>query len=489
MILVPAEDRLLPLTEINFLDLTVDDLFEHMLRIKRANCPSWTNESRSDFGVHLMWMFAVLCKWMVANMERVVDNCYVGTVIDREHMRRIGELFRYELAEATAATVTVTFTTTSGHPEFTIPAKTKVGTEETADQGIVIFETDADTLVTVGTANVDIACTQGETVTEEVIGSSEGTASQFFPLTRQGVIWQSETIEVYDGASWVTWTRVDEFINSDGDDNHYRVTSDEDGFYYVIFGDGTFGAIPVRGTNNVRGSYRVGGGTAGNVAAASINRLVSAVDYVTTVTNAAAAAGGTDRETLAHAKVAYRASASALQRAISPADWEYLTENYASSTYGRIAVSKTTHPGASVIKVIIVPEGGGTSTTAFKEEIKTYLEGKRTVCTAIQVVDATYVDIDVTVEVQALLGYGATTIETNVRARLMRVLSPTYQDPDTGLYTGEIGRDVTLALLYREIMAAEGVAHCTITTPTTDTLITQQEIANPGTITITVVSA
>jgi hypothetical protein len=488
MILVPAEDRLLPLTEINFLDLTVDDLFEHMLRIKRANCPSWTNESRSDFGVHLMWMFAVLCKWMVANMERVVDNCYVGTVSDREHMRRIGELFRYELAEATAATVTVTFTTTSGHPEFTIPAKTKVGIEETADQGIVIFETDADTLVTVGTANVDIACTQGETVTEEVIGSSEGTASQFFPLTRQGVIWQSETIEVYDGASWVTWTRVDEFINSDGDDNHYRVTSDDTGIYYIVFGDGTYGAIPVRGTSNIRATYRVGGGAVGNVAAGAINRLVTSVTYVSDVVNAAAAVGGADRETLANARINYRTTASALERAVSESDWAYLARTFVSTQYGAIATAKVINPGGSMIRVVIVPRVGGAPPTGLRTDLATYLTGKKTVCTAVQVVGPTYVTIDVTATVYALAGYGATTIETNVRQALTALLSPTYQNAD-GEFPNLIGRDITLSDIYAAIKGATGVNYCTVTTPTTDTVISNEEIADVGTFTITVVTA
>jgi uncharacterized phage protein gp47/JayE len=145
------------------------------------------------------------------------------------------------------------------------------------------------------------------------------------------------------------------------------------------------------------------------------------------------------------------------------------------------------NPGGSLIRLIIVPEGGGNSTASFRNELKAYLDGKRTVCTATQVLDATYIDIDIEVSVRALTGYGSSTIDTNVRAALMALLSPTYQNPDTGLYTGEIGRDITIADIYSALMGATGVEHCTLTTPTSDTLIASDEIAKPGTITITVV--
>jgi phage-related baseplate assembly protein len=216
--------------------------------------------------------------------------------------------------------------------------------------------------------------------------------------------------------------------------------------------------------------------------------LVSSVTYVTDVVNAAAAVGGADRETLANARVAYRATASSLQRAVSPADFEYLAKQYVSPQYGRIATAKAINPGGSLVRVVIVPRVGGAASAGLRTDLTTYLTGKKAVCTSVQVIGATYVAVNVTATVHGLAGYGATTIETNVRQALTALLSPTYQNDD-GEFPNTIGRDISLSDIYAAIKAADGVNYCTLTMPTGDITITNEQIADVGTFAITVVTA
>jgi hypothetical protein len=112
--------------------------------------------------------------------------------------------------------------------------------------------------------------------------------------------------------------------NSDGTSAY---DYDGDSGATIRFGDGVFGGIPDMGSV-FQVTYRVGAGSAGNVAADSVTEIDTSVDpslsaLVTAVTNPFPAAGGTDEET--NQQVARRAPHAfrAVQfRAVTRADYE-----------------------------------------------------------------------------------------------------------------------------------------------------------------------
>jgi hypothetical protein len=88
---------------------------------------------------------------------------------------------------------------------------------------------------------------------------------------------------------WVRWHAVPDFYQSGPRDRHYTV----DPLSGVIrFGDGSSGLIPPIGPNNIRMTYRTGGGEQGNRDVASIVELKSSVPYVDGVTNNEPSQGG-----------------------------------------------------------------------------------------------------------------------------------------------------------------------------------------------------
>ena len=94
----------------------------------------------------------------------------------------------------------------------------------------------------------------------------------------------------------------------------------------VNFGDNQNGKIPAPGTNNVRAVYRVGGGVQGNVGANKINRMVSNIYEVSSVTNPSPASGGVDRETVESIKRMAPRMLRTLWRAVTAEDYKTLAE-------------------------------------------------------------------------------------------------------------------------------------------------------------------
>ncbi|WP_371582250.1 putative baseplate assembly protein [Streptomyces sp. NBC_01314] len=96
----------------------------------------------------------------------------------------------------------------------------------------------------------------------------------------------------------VTWEPRRDLLDSAARDRHFVGELDDDGRLTLRFGDGRHGAEPTPGSR-LTASYRLGGGTAGNVGAEAINHLVVQGDCeapVATVRNPLPATGGSEPE-------------------------------------------------------------------------------------------------------------------------------------------------------------------------------------------------
>jgi Baseplate J-like protein len=103
----------------------------------------------------------------------------------------------------------------------------------------------------------------------------------------------ADTVAEIDGEIWVRWHAVPDLYGSGPHDRHYTVDplSGE-----VAFGDGSTGLPPPPGQNNVRITYRTGGGEQGNRPRGTVTALRAGLPYVESVTNVEPAAGGAPRE-------------------------------------------------------------------------------------------------------------------------------------------------------------------------------------------------
>lgn len=484
MVLVPDKTRKVALVEIDYSEYSIGDLFANSLAAKRQVSPNWTDEAITDPGVQLLSVFSSLTHIMQQSVNQAARNCSLVTADRREAVRVLARQVGHIVKEVEAAVATVQFTLTMPHDEFTIPAGSKLTTDTQLTTEAIPFETIADKVVLSTDTSVLVPVRQGETILNETIGSSDGTARQKFYLQRRAVIWGSESVQVFDGAAWGDFTRVDDFVESDSDDKHYIVTIDNEGWVYLQFGDGAAGSIPTIGTNNVRCTYRIGGGISGNVAANTITDLLAVIENVESVTNPAPATGGSDAETLRHAKMVALAKWKAQRTGIRSDSIQALLLDYVSVDHGAIAQSIAVGIDNLTIDVRFVPANGGVPSTAFKDEVQAYLSLHKAVLTEIRVSDPTFLAVDYNVEIWIADGYLRDQVIEQVRQAIVRFGSATYRDAD-GIYPNGFGAVVALSKLSREIQNIKGIDRLVINSPATDLSMPLYQIRTINSIEIT----
>jgi hypothetical protein len=133
--------------------------------------------------------------------------------------------------------------------------------------------------------------TQAVTVTGEILGSGNGNPGQVVSTAQAPVL--DGRLVVRERAEpeevWVEWQARPDLYESGPADRHYTLdplTGE------IRFGDGRAGMVPPAGQNNLRMTYRTGGGEQGNRPAGTIVELKTAVPYVDGVTNLEPAEGG-----------------------------------------------------------------------------------------------------------------------------------------------------------------------------------------------------
>lgn len=183
-------------------------------------------------------------------------------------------------------------------------------------------------------ANVGLA-THGQSVTEILGSGAAATPSQFFNLKQSPLTFtqaptatgRSSTLAVQ--VSGVTWTEVPSLYQQGPSQSVFATRNLPGGVTTLLFGDGEQGATLPTGVSNVQATYRIGLGSAGNVAAASLTTLIDRPLGVSGVTNPMAATGGQDAQTVAGIQANAPQTVLTLGRAVSVLDYQTLASGFA----------------------------------------------------------------------------------------------------------------------------------------------------------------
>ncbi|MFE9454134.1 putative baseplate assembly protein [Streptomyces sp. NPDC006739] len=321
-----------------------------------------------------------------------------------------------------------------------------------------------------GTMSVEHA----ETVTDVLLGISEGVAGQTFRLGRPPVLLDGEppAVEVSSAEGWQRWEVVEHFGRSGPDDRHVRVdaTNGEFGFPPVLREpDGTLrqcGAVPPKGAQIRVARYRTGGGPAGNVARGAISVLLSSVPYIAQVTNREAARGGVAGETLANAKLRAPDALRMQERAVTAEDYEVISRQAAPSVR-RVRCLPAAEGGAGAVRVLVVPDAvadEGDDRLRFEQlipsdqvlqTITASLDERRLIGTRLVVEPPVYQGVTVVARLAAAPGDTAR-VRDAALAALFRHLNPLHGGPDgTGW---PFGRPVQYGEVFGVLQRATGNA-------------------------------
>jgi predicted phage baseplate assembly protein len=343
-------------------------------------------------------------------------------------------------------------------------------------------------LVTVGAHSLGAAtrATHAVGVLEEMLGRSNGDPGQIYHLLNTPVLdlRPGETVEVEEKREgevvFVPWELVPDFADSDRYDRHFTLDAATG---EVSFGpavrqpDGTvrqYGRVPEAGRSIRFNQYRYGGGGTGNVPAAKIQVLKSAIPYIDRVVNLRRAEGGRDQESLDEAKMRAARELRAQQRAVTAEDFENLAKK-ASRAVARVKCrapgrgDKTLPPG--MLELLIVPAAfdalrvGDVSKLqidqSLRQTVVNYLDRYRLLTTTLRVREPTYLGVQVCAQIVP----GEYSQPDAVRARVIDSLKAFItplaldgsEEPDWEGWP--FGRDLYVAEIYSLIQKVPGVKH------------------------------
>lgn len=341
---------------------------------------------------------------------------------------------------------------------------------------------------------IAVGVTQGRTITNEVVGSGDGTADQSFELDETPVIEGSARFFV----SSEEWTLVDSFANSTEVSKHFTVEVDGDGIGTITTGDGINGAVVPDGTNNATAEYRVGGAENGNVGIGQIVVNRSGISRVRNVTNPRPAYGwtqqeGSDEQSLEKLKRDGVASLRTLDRAVSPADIEYLTSRYEDATGAKpFSRSRAVENGFGLktIKNIVVGTGGGSTSSSVRAALDLYFNGdldEGGVNRGVVLSNQQVTSIDYTPKVIDIVVVVTGGTEANIRAALLSAIQPEALRTDGSNWRWRFGQTVTTSALVGIIWGSDqNITDIDLQSPASDTVLADEELPQLGTLTLSV---
>ena len=453
--------------------------YESLLRAMHERIPEKLPEWRdfrneADFGNVLLELFAHMGDVLSYYQDRVANESFLGTARTRrsviEHLRLIG----YELGTAAPAATTLTLAVPgSVTATVTIGRGDGFATPSQKNRPSVRFEyTRAAPLrIDFATVAVDpasgrrrfagVPVEEGRLFAAELIGVSDGTPNQRFPLPHPGLVLRPPgaaqtgqdvaVVTRLPGGASEDWTLRETLAFSQAGQRDFAVQVDADDRATVVFGDGTFGAIAPRGAE-VRATYRVGGGARGNVPVGVITTILDAPQLAllgATVTNPEAASGGAERESIDHAVAHAPAVFRSLRRAVTAADYEQIALSFKG-----VAKVRAVATGWNQVTLFVAPEGSGKVSDVLEANLIGYLEDKRMLSQVVEIADVDYVPIRVTAEV-AVEGFYVT---ADVLAQVQRAAAELLDFDRVGF-----SETVFLSRFYERCQDVPGVVFVNIT--------------------------
>jgi predicted phage baseplate assembly protein len=326
-------------------------------------------------------------------------------------------------------------------------------------------------------ANIAVV-TQGETVKDEVLGSSDGSAFQSYALKKkpltylpssdpEGLAAVKSTLTVM--VNGIAWNEQPNLAQSAPDSQDFTTTQDDSAQTTVVFGDGFNGARPSSGSNNIHARYRKGLGSSGNLQVGSIQQLVDSVPNLQKVTNPVPSGGGSDADAPSQIRSAAPASLRTFDRAVSAPDYAALARSFpgiAKATAAWVSSDPVTqlavaHPYIQL--TVATVDGAPIQGTLLSTGLRRFLDSQRdpNVLLRLQEFSPIYIEVAVEIDISSRFPQQATI--SKVQAALNPGMNP---DGSAGFFAPQqlqFGQTIFLSALYASVQNIPGVHDVNIT--------------------------
>lgn len=287
---------------------------------------------------------------------------------------------------------------------------------------------DQNIIISAGTiVNSNIVGVEGQTFIEDFIGS--GDINQSFLLKFRPVLLDSVRVQV-DGQKW---EQVDYFTDSQPR-KEFRLEYNSDYSAYIVFGNNRAGISPANGSI-ITVTYRVGGGTVGNIVTnfANVDTLVTIEGQAFTVpvnlTNYTKGEYGYDGDTVEDIRRKLPIYNRSQDRAVTGADYKSLCDLFVTPYNGVMGKSTVSlrHAGcaANILDIFVLVKNGTDglqpASTQFKAELIEYLNTKKMMTDFVCIKDGIIINTNISIDV--VLDKYYRTFEDTIRAKIERNLA------------------------------------------------------------------
>jgi hypothetical protein len=271
-----------------------------------------------------------------------------------------------------------------------------------------------------------------DSIAGELIGSSNGEPDQSFVLKETVV--DAATIQVYveRGNLFEEWTAVTHIEDYGPNESVFSVYIDAEDNVSIKFGDGVSGYIPTLNAR-IKARYIAGGGPVGNIPAGAISSIYAvpgSVDEATimsaiSVTNTAAATGGSYPESSDSIRFNAPKALRALNRAVTLQDFESLA-----LSVPQVGKAKAVATTPTSIGLYIAPErdelsldttpgvNAGVATTELtllQNLVLDFMSDKTQIGSTVSMLTPTYTNAYVAVSFTKYPQYSSTTITNSIK--------------------------------------------------------------------------
>jgi predicted phage baseplate assembly protein len=279
---------------------------------------------------------------------------------------------------------------------------------------------------------------QRQTIERQIIGQSSGSADQLMQLPKRAVEKETFALQVEEGGRYVDWQAVDDLALMARDDRVFRLDSEAG---QIQFGNGISGRIPEAGQRVRVSSMRAGGGKAGNLPPASLNRIDardlngnSLGNRALRVSQGVATDGGEDAENLAMAEKRIPQRLRHRNRCVTAQDYLSLVAETPGVKAGRVEVLPRFLPQqrrqnvAGVVSVMVLPFKQATEAPnprpdqPFIEKVFNHLDKRRPLATELYVIGCEYVQLGLSVGITINNGAAFNQVVNDVRRALKHYL-------------------------------------------------------------------
>jgi len=370
-------------------------------------------------------------------LDNMAREAFVSTARRYSSVVKLSKLVDYRIKTSTSSscTVYITFKDALGNPviltsDYVIPINTVFLTTT----GIPFTNTEI--------VHIPSGSSSGAFTAYQRTYYPAGINYQSTGLPNQSYLLGADYVEGSDTVlvGSTLWDFVESFGRSLSTDKHYTIEVREDGLAYLVFGDGTFGAIPGN-TLPITGGLARCLGSNGDILAntLTIPKTPLAIPTQTptissiTITNPLGSTGGVGYETLTQLKKNIPLSLRTLDRAVTKQDHVDIAEMYngVSRAYVDFTCGKD-------IYVYIYPTLGGYADTGLRDLVKLYMDDRKMVTSFIHIKSAGESHIMLDLEVTNRFRVPAAASQSDIISVLTREYSRTNSTINRAVRTSDI---------------------------------------------------